>query len=515
MRLTVDARKAQALAPALSPRRTVHQSAVHPRLPNLGFRPGRSSPRHDVGVETGAGSAAAPNAAAPNAAAPNADSSLSLFRWQDPTTWKPGLRLGELGRYELGPLLGKGGAGIVYSVYDHRLRRPLAAKLSVHAPDPSVSDPLQAEARVMAQLSHPNIVRVHDCILIKGNSCLLMERINAPTLQALVAENKLSLPQALHVVVQVVGALDHMHSHGILHLDVKPSNLFITRWGQVKLFDFGVGARLAMGCDHALESFVVGTPGYMAPEQWAFESLDARADVWAVGILLHEVLFGRCQAKNRNNGSPLPYRPRGDAQNYPPSLKRIFSATLAVDPSERVVHVTDLLVPLRQAALELCEYQFGRLSGAERRLAAACSLVTLRHELTHHCLPVLKHATELSDAAVHRAWEGLIRRGVIEAGDAPHWGTGDALMQACFASLPEQERAAMATRLTAAQPGHPPPVNRTASAPFHAESDHWGQSVPQRTTHRKEAPHHRNPLPVHSGSTLESIRSVEGVEQRG
>src|SRR5690606_30380746 len=189
----------------------------------------------------------------------------SSVTWRDPATWTPGQRFGDGGRFELGSLLGRGGAGIVYSVYDHRLRRRVAAKLSLHPPDPSAPDPLEAEARVTGQLHHPNIVQVYDCVTWDGNSCVLMEQVTAPTLQTLVTEDKLTLQQTLHVLVQVVDALHHAHSRGILHLDIKPSNLFITRLGQVKLFDFGVGARLAMGYDQAHESFVVGTPGYMAP----------------------------------------------------------------------------------------------------------------------------------------------------------------------------------------------------------------------------------------------------------
>src|SRR5690606_23423146 len=172
----------------------------------------------------------------------------------------------------------------------------------------------------------------------------------------------------------------------------------------------------------AHESFVVGTPGYMAPEQWAFESLDARADVWAVGMLLHEVIFGHTAAKVPLGYSSLRCRTRWDTTGFSPSLRHIFAATLTMNPLDRAPQVTDLAIPLRQAAVELCEHQFGKLSPDERLVAAACSLLSLRSELTKRSLSTLKRITELSELAVERAWDGLVRRTIIAAGDAPHGG---------------------------------------------------------------------------------------------
>lgn len=409
------------------------------------------------------------------------------------TTWTVGRKVGDAGRYEVGAVLGRGGVGIVYSLYDHILKRRIAGKLPLHPMESAAREALEAEARVTAQLSHPNVVRAYDYVLADDQPCLLLEQIDAPTLQTVLAAGRMSCQRALHVVIQLVQALEHAHSRGVSHLDVKPGNIFIGRSGHIKLFDFGVGCRLTMGCDSAAESFVVGTPGYMAPEQWAFEAVDGRADIWAVGMLLHELLHGHT-ANWSAFSTASSSRTRWEASGLPPSLRRVFAGTLAMDPSDRVAHVGELLEPLRQAVVEVCEADSGRLSADERLVAAAGSLLSLGCALSARSVPVLRQITALPEASVRRAWEGLARRGVVGAVATSHWNTGECLMQGCFSALHKDQRRALSMRAARLHRGPYVPLplraarEETASDYYGAETESHRPHISSKSARRASSP---------------------------
>ena len=226
--------------------------------------------------------------------------------------------------YEIVAPLGAGGMGEVYLARDTRLDRPVALKLlpSRMSQDPLAIGSFRREALTLAALNHPNIAIIHGFEeLADGTTVLVMERVEGETLAARLAHGPMSIEEALQICAQVAEALEVAHSHGIVHRDVKPGNVMIGRRGLVKVLDFGLarrtrgldriaaqprerrpggrgGRRRAHGRDgdsglDSSEGTILGTPGYMSPEQVLAQPGDARSDVFALGVVLYECLAGR------------------------------------------------------------------------------------------------------------------------------------------------------------------------------------------------------------------------------
>lgn len=204
-----------------------------------------------------------------------------------------------LGRYEVGERLGSGGLGEVYlahvegargfrkRVVIKQIRRELAAR-------PEVASLLRAEAEVVQRLAHGNIVQVLDFGVEDGQAYVVMEHVDGVSLAALLADAgaraQLDVAAALFVVEAVCAALAHAHAQpGLVHRDVTPANILVSRDGVVKLTDFGIASLIATTAD-------AGTPGYAAPEQRAGRAVDARADVYALGVVLGELVAGEDEA---------------------------------------------------------------------------------------------------------------------------------------------------------------------------------------------------------------------------
>ena len=207
------------------------------------------------------------------------------------------LRIGDkLGPYEIVDTLGKGGMGEVYRARDARLKRDVAIKTS----NTAFSDRFQREAEAIAALSHPNICTLFDV----GPDYLVMELVEGPTLGELIKKGPLPVAEALRIAGQIADALEAAHAKNIVHRDLKPGNVKIRPDGLVKVLDFGLAKvgptaaasspedspTLTMGMTEA--GMILGTAGYMAPEQARGESVDHRADVWAFGVILYEMLSG-------------------------------------------------------------------------------------------------------------------------------------------------------------------------------------------------------------------------------
>jgi serine/threonine protein kinase len=199
-------------------------------------------------------------------------------------------------RYVIGELLGSGGMGEVFRVRDTLLSRDIAAKYitrGLHAHE-QLRRRFEAEARVSARLQHPGVPAVHDLIKDpEGGLCLLMQEIRGQTLsKALPAGGAAGDPEALRRLVgvlhRVCETLAYAHSKGIVHRDIKPSNVMLGEHGEVLVIDWGLAAQV-----QPVAGEVSGTPTHMPPEQARGEALDARADVYAVGGVLYEILWGR------------------------------------------------------------------------------------------------------------------------------------------------------------------------------------------------------------------------------
>src|ERR687891_2410397 len=209
-------------------------------------------------------------------------------------------RLG--GRYELGPVLGRGGMAEVYHAHDTRLGRTVAVKtLRVDlARDPSFQARFRREAQSAASLNHPAIVAVYDTAEESDNEghllpYIVMEYVEGRTLRDILREGRKILPErALEITADVLSALDYSHRAGIVHRDIKPANVMLTPNGQVKVMDFGIARAVAdSSATMTQTAAVLGTAQYLSPEQARGEPVDARSDIYSTGCLLYELLTGR------------------------------------------------------------------------------------------------------------------------------------------------------------------------------------------------------------------------------
>ena len=202
-----------------------------------------------------------------------------------------------IGKYSIESVLGQGAMGTVYKGFDPHIHRPVAIK-TVHknllGEDPgqtSFAARFRNEAQAVGRLQHPNIVAIYEFGEDDSTAFIAMEFVEGKNLdQVLLATPLLPEVQALHIMEQLLSALECAHQHGVWHRDVKPANLILTAQGQVKLTDFGIARIENLGLTQV--SSMIGTPGYMAPEQYIGEGIDHRADLFAAGVLLYRLLTG-------------------------------------------------------------------------------------------------------------------------------------------------------------------------------------------------------------------------------
>src|SRR5215472_8576139 len=196
-----------------------------------------------------------------------------------------------LGPYEILAPIGAGGMGEVYKARDSRLNREVAIKVSAER----FTDRFEREARSIAALNHPSICTLHDV----GPNYLVMELVEGPTLADRIRRGPLPRAEALGIARQIAEALEAAHEKGIVHRDLKPANIKLRRDGAIKVLDFGLAKRqAASGADESFAGIsgtglVVGTAAYMSPEQARGEDVDRRADTWAFGVVLYELLTGK------------------------------------------------------------------------------------------------------------------------------------------------------------------------------------------------------------------------------
>ncbi len=241
-------------------------------------------------------------------------------------------------RYRVEAKLGEGGMGVIYRAHDTLLNRPVAIKSLVPAlAGEEGIKRLLREAQAAAQLTHPNIVAVHDVIDEGDTRLIVMEYVEGRPLSDLIP---LEVPRALDLAVQVCRALEYAHSQRVIHRDIKPENIMVTD-GSAKVMDFGL-ARSEGRSRLTQSGLIVGTVAYMAPEQVLGGTVDARSDLYSLGCVLYQVLTGRRPFEGDDpftvlsqHVNVMPVAPRWHNAAIPPTLDAIIMRLLAKDPAER------------------------------------------------------------------------------------------------------------------------------------------------------------------------------------
>jgi len=258
-----------------------------------------------------------------------------------------------LGPYEIVAPIGAGGMGEVYRARDTRLDRTVAIKIlpADFAQDAKLRIRFEREAKTISSLNHPHICALYDV----GPEYLVMEHCEGKTLAQRIADGPLPIQQALDYGIQIADALDKAHRQGIIHRDLKPSNIMLTKSG-VKLLDFGLAKqRLDSSPDQSTvqqvteEGKILGTVQYMAPELFHGKEADARSDIFALGLVLYEMITGKPAFSAPSKASLIAAilehpTPPSDA---PPPLDRLIRACLTKDPDERIQTAHDVLFELR------------------------------------------------------------------------------------------------------------------------------------------------------------------------
>ncbi|MCL4239240.1 MAG: serine/threonine protein kinase [Anaerolineae bacterium] len=224
-----------------------------------------------------------------------------------------------LGQYEIVSKLGKGGMATVYRARQVTMRRDVAIKVMSAdlATDPEFVARFEREAHVIARLEHPRILPVHDFGHDGELFYLVMRLIEGESLYYRLKRGPLPLKTAARFVGQIGEALDYAHAEGVIHRDLKPNNILIDQWDNLYLVDFGLAKMMASMQNLTQSGTVLGTPAYMAPEQWRGEPVDARTDVYALGIILYEMVAGRTPFES-DTPFTLMYKHINDA---PPPLR--------------------------------------------------------------------------------------------------------------------------------------------------------------------------------------------------
>jgi len=225
-----------------------------------------------------------------------------------------------IGKYRISGVLGRGAMGVVYKGFDPHIQRAVAIKTILKSLLDGDQGSTMAvarfrnEAQAVGRIAHPGVVAIHEFGEDDESAYIVMEFIEGSTLQqVLTATPVLGLPELLHMMDQLLDALDHAHRQGVWHRDIKPSNLLLSVHGQLKLTDFGIARIENMGLTRI--SSVIGTPGYMAPEQYMGEGVDQRADLYAAGVLLYRLLAG--VAPFSGNAQQLMYKVLNEAAPPP------------------------------------------------------------------------------------------------------------------------------------------------------------------------------------------------------
>ena len=296
----------------------------------------------------------------------------------------------QLGLYKIEAVLGEGGMGTVYRAQDTKLNRPVAVKvLSDELADASARRRFQREAQMASSLNHPHILTVYDAGELDGRQYLVTEFIDGGTLKDWVRTQKRTWREVVELIIGVADGLATAHAAGILHRDVKPQNVLVTKTGYAKLADFGLaklgepstpdGETRTLTEGITQPGLVVGTVAYMSPEQAAGQSVDARSDVFSFGVLLYEMLAGQRPFAGSSNLEVLQAIVRATPQplgtEIPLAVRQVIEKALEKKPEDRYQSMQDMVVDLRRLLREKLETKAG--ANPAWKWAAAVAVLAL------------------------------------------------------------------------------------------------------------------------------------------
>jgi len=271
-----------------------------------------------------------------------------------------------LGHYKILERIGAGGMGEVYRAHDATLKRDVAIKVlpEYWSRDPERLRRFEQEAQATAALNHPNIVSIFHVGQFNGSPYIVTELLHGETLRERLRHGPMRLREATDVGIDIARGLAAAHDAGIVHRDLKPENIFLTKDVRVKILDFGL-AKLnpakSVSADGPTASFqqqtnpghVLGTVGYMSPEQVRGQAADARSDIFAAGAVLYEMLTGKRAFQKATSAETMSAILNEDppavsqlAPSVPPGLQRIVNRCLSKNPEQRIQHATDLAFAL-------------------------------------------------------------------------------------------------------------------------------------------------------------------------
>ena len=257
-------------------------------------------------------------------------------------------------RYEIIELIGSGGMANVYRAKCHRLNRMVAIKIlkADMAENEEIRRRFRDESQAVAQLSHPNIVSVYDVSTSGDTEYIVMELIDGITLKQYMARRgEMDWRESLHFIIQIMRALEHAHSRGIIHRDIKPQNIMVLRDGSVKVADFGIAC--LQNNAQTMTQDALGSVHYISPEQARGEHIDARSDIYSAGVVLYEMLTGRLPFEGDSavsvaiqHLSSVPLAPSDIREDVPKALELICMKAMCANINKRYSTATEMLEDL-------------------------------------------------------------------------------------------------------------------------------------------------------------------------
>lgn len=284
-----------------------------------------------------------------------------------------------LGKYRINGVLGEGAMGIVYGGHDPDIDRPVAIKtihkhLIAAAGGEDWLARFAREAKAAGRVLHPNLVTIFDYLELSGVPYLVMEQLHASTLEDRLAQPAaLAMSEVSHILSQILDGLSCIHAAGIVHRDMKPANVMLTDDLSVKLTDFGIARMTAMDKTGA---GMVGTPHYMAPEQFSGANIDARADIYATGVVLYEILTGQrpfegggLEAILQASKNTPPPAPSAIVPDLSPALDAVVRTAMSVSADDRFASADDM----KAALISAFEGTQGVVPGGAKRSPTAAT----------------------------------------------------------------------------------------------------------------------------------------------